>query len=103
MLAEARPTDANIIPLLTALAYSEFVEAAGDVERLLDQDVDADVQRQGLDTLIAMRAPGLFAVLVRLSRASHWPEIRQRARRHLAERADCQSLLDLPGELRHAV
>jgi hypothetical protein len=50
-----------------------------------------------------MRAPGLFNVLSHLSRASRWPEIRQRAGRYLAEAADFQTLLNLPGELRHVI
>ena len=50
-----------------------------------------------------MHSPGLFDVLVRLSRASRWPDIRQRASRYLAEAADFQTLLNLPGELRHVV
>ena len=45
MLATALPTDANIILLLAALAYPEFVEVAVDVERLLVQAEDAEVQR----------------------------------------------------------
>jgi hypothetical protein len=100
VLAEGRPTDANIIPLLAVLAHPEFVEVARDVERLLGQAEDVEVQRQGLDTLIAIRSPGLFDVLVRLSRASHWPQVRERASRYLAEAADDSSLLGLPNELK---
>jgi hypothetical protein len=102
VLAKARPTDAHIIPLLDVLAHPALVEVAGDVDRLLGQAEDADVQRHGLDTLIAIRAPGLFDVLVRLSRAAHWPEIRERASPSWLKRRTIR-LFNLPGELRHVV
>ena len=103
MLSQARPTDETIIPLLAAFAYPEFVQAASDVARLLEQAVEARVQRLALETLIAMRALGLFEVLVSLARSSRWPEVRERASRYLAEAADFGSLMSLPNELKPAL
>lgn len=103
MLSQAQPTDEVIILLLTVFAHPEFVEAAGDVARLLEQDAEARVQREALETLIAMRATGLFEILLHLARSSHWPEVGEYACRCLAEMADFRSLLDLSNDLRPIV
>jgi len=76
---------------------------AGEVARLLEQKTDEDVQRQALETLIAMRAPGLFEVLVSLARSSPWPVSQERAGYHLAEAADYSSLMELPNDLKPVV
>ncbi len=100
MLSQARPTDEAIVPLLATFAYPEFVEAAGDVTRLLEQAAEASVQRRALETLIAMRALGLFEILVHLARSSRWAEIREYASHFLAEAANFGSLMSLPSELK---
>lgn len=100
VLSRARPTDEALIRLLAVFAYPEFVEAAGNVARLLEQAVEASVQRRALETLIAMRAPGLFEALVSSARSSLWPEVREQAGLYLAEAADFGSLLSLPNELK---
>ncbi len=100
LLSHARSADKRINPLLAVFAYPEFGEAAGEVAQLLDQAMEANVQRQALDTLIAMHAPGLYDVFVSLARSSGWREIREHANFCLAEMADFRSLLDLLDDLK---
>src|SRR5205085_2045877 len=85
LLSHTTPTIDKLIPLLKTLAYPEFVELAPEVERILYQEFSEEVQGQALETLIAMRHPGLWEVLIRLCRSSQWLETWLRASHYLAE------------------
>ena len=59
LLTRVRLADECIDPLLDALAFREFGQAAGELERWLNTIKDEPTQVHILDTLIAMDAPSL--------------------------------------------
>jgi len=100
LVSNVHPDDMRLKPLLAVFAFPELGEVSGDVAQLLEQAAEATVQRQALDTLLAMRAPGMFERVVRLARSSGWREIREYAGFCMAEMGDFRSLMDLPGDLK---
>lgn len=100
-IIHAHPADEHFTPLLAALAFPDFAEAAGDLERLLGKAPDAGTQGQILDTLVAMRPPKLLDVLIRLAHSSRGPALRASAMRHIAALADNSRLMRLPNDLGH--
>ena len=100
-LARSRPTAGHLVPLLAAFAYPDFSAGAGDVERLLSLVSEAAAQRQILETLIAMQAPNLTGVLIRLSQFRRWPHLWERASQYDADTTDLDILAYSLGSLRH--
>ncbi len=101
VLVRAHPGDDYFVPLLAALAFPEFWEAAGELERRLDTVSDATTQMQILDTLIAMQAPTLPDVVIRQAGLGRWPALQARATDYLVENADYNGLAQVPNELKH--
>lgn len=99
-LVRARPEEDYFVPLLAALAFPEFWEAAGELERRLATVTDATTQLHTLDTLIAMQAPTLPDVVIRLAGLGRWPALQARATDYLVENADYNGLAQVPNELK---
>jgi hypothetical protein len=100
-ITHAHPADETFPPLVTALAFPDFVEAATDLERWLGEAPDAGTQCQILDTLVAMRSPRLLDVLIRLARSSQWRALQAQILGYIAAIADDGRLMRLPNDLNH--
>jgi hypothetical protein len=100
-ITHAHPADEHFGPLLDTLAFPAFADAAGALERRLDEAPDADIQSQILDTLVAMRRPRLLDILIRQARSSREPALRAKAEHYVAALADVPRLLRLSNDLRH--
>jgi hypothetical protein len=99
ILARAHPILDFFTPLLAALAFPEFGEAAGELERLLDTLTDAAAQRHLLETLIAIQAPSLPKLALRLARSTRRSALQQQASDYLVEVADINHLVLAPSDL----
>jgi hypothetical protein len=101
LLSFTHPTDESFPPLLAALAFPDFAEAAGDLERLLGEAPNPHIQGRILDTLVAMHPSKLLDVLIRLARSSQRGALQAQAEGYIAVLADSGRVMRLPGGLSH--